>query len=225
METPGSAKDVSGRVSYTEVSAMVRLGQRTELEAYFRQFLSDLRTIAEDDLTLAKSRFLALITTLVTSVLEIGAPAEMETMIADAAVEAITSTDADELCQTAEQYLTHATVCARPNANRFAEQTIENCRTIIAQSYSQPLTDEKLAAQAGLSRSHFRYLFKAVTGMPFKRYLSQVRLNAAKQLITETRLSIREVCFAVGYGDLSSFYRAYRAFHNVPPTADRHAAY
>jgi transcriptional regulator GlxA family with amidase domain len=61
--------------------------------------------------------------------------------------------------------------------------------------------------------------------MPFKRYLSQVRLTAAKQMITGTRMSIREVCFSVGYSDLSSFYRAYRALHGVAPTADRHAAY
>jgi two-component system response regulator YesN len=217
--------DVSGHVSYGEVSAMVRLGQRTELEAYFRQFLTDLAPLAERDLVLAKSRFISLATTLVTSVLEIGAPPEMESTIASAAAEVTAAEDAEAVCSVAQRYLSHAIVCARPNANRFAEQTIERCREIISESFGSSLTDGKLAEQAGLSRSHFRYLFKEVTGMPFKRYLSQVRLNAAKQMITDTRMSIREVCFAVGYGDLSSFYRAYRAYHGVPPTADRHAAF
>ena len=204
---------------------MVKLGQRTELEAYLRQFLADLLPLGEADLTLAKSRFVALATTLVTSVLEIGAPPETEATIAAAAGIAVESSTAEELHLSAEQFLAHAIVCARPNANRFAEQTIERCQAIIAEAFGQPLTDEKLAEQVGLSRSHFRYLFKAVTGMPFKRYLSQVRLTAAKQMITGTRMSIREVCFSVGYSDLSSFYRAYRALHGVAPTADRHAAY
>jgi two-component system response regulator YesN len=204
---------------------MVKLGQRTELEAYFRQFLTDLTPLAEADFQLAKARFLSLVTNLVTSVLEIGAPQDIERTIAQAAEDAIAAEAPDELQRIAARYLSHATVCARPNANRFAEQTIERCRQVIAEAYSQPLTDEKLAEQVGLSRSHFRYLFKEITGMPFKRYLSQVRLTAAKQMITDTRMSIREVCFAVGYGDLSSFYRAYRAYHGVAPTADRHAAF
>jgi transcriptional regulator GlxA family with amidase domain len=60
--------------------------------------------------------------------------------------------------------------------------------------------------------------------MPFKRYLSQVRLNEARRLITTTRLPIRSISLAVGYSDQSSFHRAYRAYHGVPPTADRHAS-
>jgi AraC-like DNA-binding protein len=217
--------DVSGHVSYGEVSAMVKLGQRTELEAYFRQFLADLVALGEADLNLAKSRFVALATTVVTSVLEIGAPPATESTIAYAARLATEAETPEELHASAEYFLSHAIVCARPNANRFAEQTIERCQAIISEAFGQPLTDEKLAEQVGLSRSHFRYLFKAVTGMPFKRYLSQVRLTEAKKLITETRMSIREVCYGVGYQDLSSFYRAYRAYHGVAPTADRHAAF
>ena len=217
--------DVSGHVSYAEVSAMVRLGQRTELEAYFRQFLADLGPIAERDLRLGKSRFASLIVTLVISVLEIGAPPEMESTIADAIAEASNSESASSLLATATKYLSHATQCARPNANRFAEQTIEKSCAIIKSAFGQQLTDAKLAEQVGLSRSHFRYLFKEVTGMPFKKYLSLVRLNAARQMITETRTSVRDVCFTVGYRDLSSFYRAYRAHHGVAPTADRHAAF
>ena len=217
-------KDLSGHVSYGEVSAMVKLGQRTELEAYLRQFIADLAPLSEADFTLAKSRFVALATTLVTSVLEIGAPPSTESTIAYAAQIASEAQSPEGLCDRAEQFLAHAIVCARPNANRFAEQTIERCQGIISDAYALPLTDEKLAEQVGLSRSHFRYLFKAVTGMPFKRYLSQVRLTEAKKLITDTRMSVREVCYAVGYQELSSFYRAYRAFHGVAPTADRHAA-
>src|SRR5688572_9061752 len=182
--------DLSGYVSFGEVSAMIKLGQRTELDAYFRQFLSDLLPLAESDFTLAKSRFIALVTTLVTSVLEIGAPSHMESTIAMAAQDATDASSPSELVDIAAQYLSHATVCARPNANRFAEQTIERCQAIISESYAQPLNDEKLAESVGLSRSHFRYLFKAITGMPFKRYLSQVRLTAAKQMITTTRMSI-----------------------------------
>jgi len=215
--------DLSGHVSYSEVSAMVRMGQRTELDAYSRQFLTDLKSVANDNLPLAKARFISLVTTLVISTLEIGAPPEVEATIAGAASDASNADSAENLLRLASYYLAHATTCARPNANRFAQQTVEKCQALIAESYALPLNDAELAHQVGLSRSHFRYLFKEVTGMPFKRYLSQIRLNEAKRLITTTRRPIRDICFAVGYSDQSSFHRAYRAHHGVPPTADRHA--
>jgi len=215
--------DLSGHVSYGEVSAMVRLGQRTELDAYLRQFLTDLRMLASENLPLAKARFISLVTTLVISTLEIGAPTEVEETIASAAADATATDVPEELVRLANHYLAHATTCARPNANRFALQTIEKCQSLLADSFALPINDSELAHQVGLSRSHFRYLFKEVTGMPFKRYLSQVRLNEAKRLIITTRRPIRDICFDVGYSDQSSFHRAYRAYHGVPPTADRHA--
>jgi len=215
--------DYTGHVSCSEVSAMVRLGQRTELDAYFRQFLADLEALASDDLVLARARFISLATTLVVSTLEIGAPPEVEATITGAAEGAINAETAEGLVRLAAQYLAHATTCARPNANRFAQQTIEKCKAMISESYALPINDSALAHEMGLSRSHFRYLFKEVTGMPFRRYLSHVRLNEAKRMITTTRRPIRDICFAVGYSDQSSFHRAYRAYHGVPPTADRHS--
>jgi AraC-like DNA-binding protein len=202
---------------------MVRLGQRTELDAYFRQFLGDLEAVAEADMPLARARFISLVTTLVTSTLEIGAPPEVEATIASAAADATKADTSEGLLRLAHYYLAHATTCARPNANRFAQQTIEKCQVLIAESFALAVSDSELAHQVGLSRSHFRYLFKEVTGMPFKRYLSQVRLTEARRLITTTRRPIRDICFDVGYSDQSSFHRAYRAYHGVPPTADRHA--
>lgn len=217
--------DLTGRVSSSEVSAMVRMGQRNELDAYLRQFLLDLDAVASEDLALAKSRFISLVTTLVIATLEIGAPPDVERQIASAASDATASESREALLNIAGGYLEHATACARPNANRFAIQTIGECQQIIASSFAAQLSDTEMARRSGLSRSHFRFLFKEVTGMPFKKYLSQVRLNEAKRLITTTRQPIRRICFAVGYRDQSSFHRAYRAYHGVPPTADRHAAY
>jgi two-component system response regulator YesN len=216
--------DISGRVSYFEVNAMVRLGQRHELDAFLRQFLADLDTVARSDLQTAKSRFLSLVTVMTTSVLELGAPPQTERRIADAADAASAINERSALLELAKHYVEHMNVCARPNSNRYARQVIERSKQVIAAQFSDDLTDETLANSMNLSRSHFRYLFKEITGMPFKRYLAQVRLNAARSLIEESTLSIKEISARVGYFDTSSFYRAYRAFHGVPPTAHRNAS-
>lgn len=200
---------------------MVRLGQRNELEAYFRQFLNDLRTLSQCNLDLARSRFIALVAAVTTSTLEIGADPSTEVRISEAAAAALESQDAEKLMQRARFYLEHAIICARPNANRYASKLIEKCKQIIAAEYASDLTDDSMAQAVNMSRSHFRHLFKELTGIPFKKYLTEVRLNAARNLVLTSSLSIKEICSAVGYSDTSSFYRAYRGYHGVPPTAHR----
>jgi AraC-like DNA-binding protein len=216
--------DPSGEVSYSEINAMVRLGQRVELEAYLRQFLSDLRNIAEEDMTLARARFISLVSILVLSTMEIGAPPSVESTIAHAAHESDSAASADDLMSVASKFLSHATVCAQPNANRMAIQMVERVKQIVAERYGDNLSDEAIASEMCLSRSHFRFLFREVAGMPFKRYVTEYRLNIARKLLEASTLSVKEVCHKVGYSDSSSFYRAYRAMHGVAPTAHRVAS-
>lgn len=220
----GTDQGVAALVSYSEINAMVRLGQRLELEAYLRQFLSELKPLAEGNLAIGRSRFVALVCALVSSMLEIGASPETERVIAEASQDALAATGADELHQVASRYLSHMNVCARPEANRFAARTVETAKQLIQKHFAEDINDEWVASQVHLSRSHFRYLFKALTGMPFKRYLSELRLNHARQLLENSPLSVKEVSAKVGYSDSSSFYRAYRAHHGVPPTAHKTAS-
>lgn len=212
---------VSGTVLYHEINAMIRLGQRTELEAYFRQFLSDLAPIACADLDAAKGRVIALVSILTASVLELGADPSVEKTIAQVAADVVKLQSGAELVQFTEDCLAQITVCTRPRATWFAEQVVEQAKAIVADEYMNPLTDESVAERVYLSRSHFRYLFREVTGKPFKRYLTEVRLRAARSLMEKSNLNVKEVCRLSGYADSSSFYRAYRALHGVPPTGHR----
>ncbi len=208
-------------VSYSAINAMVRLGQREELEAYLRQFLSHLRQTAESDLNLAKSRFLALVAVLVLSILELGAPEETEGKIGEVSERLGTVFSGDALVEFAEEFLHSVTVCAKPEANRYARRLIQRAVQIIQERYKEDLTDEEVAWQLGLSRSHFRFLFKEVTGLPFKRYLTEFRLMKARFLLEESALPVKAVARQVGYSDVNTFQRAYRAYFGVPPTGHR----
>ncbi len=216
--------DVSGQVSYHEVNAMIRLGQRTELEAYFRQFLTDLETISRSDIRLAKSRLISLVTVIVNSILEIGALSEVEERIYEVAEKCVRIETHEEFQELAKHCLSHMIVCAKPNANRISIQIVENAKQIVQTRYSENLTVEKVAAELFMSRSHFRFLFKEATGIPFKRYLTEMRLNVARTLFETSRISVKEVCARVGYLDTSSFYRAYRAYHGVAPITHKLAS-
>lgn len=75
------------------------------------------------------------------------------------------------------------------------------------------------AERAGLSRRHFSAHFRAVTGKTFWAHLTAVRLAHAAALLARGEHSITGVIFACGFGDVSQFYRLFRAQYGCPPKA------
>ncbi|MGE0153089.1 MAG: AraC family transcriptional regulator [Reyranellaceae bacterium] len=78
-------------------------------------------------------------------------------------------------------------------------------------------TVEALAREAGLSRSRFAELFSVRMGMPAARYLAEWRLQKARRLLSDTRLSVAEIAHRVGYESLPSFTRRFTRQFGVGP--------
>ncbi|MDH0866708.1 Ada metal-binding domain-containing protein [Mitsuaria sp. GD03876] len=78
-----------------------------------------------------------------------------------------------------------------------------------------------LAAHLGVSERHVRRVFTAVHGVAPLQYLQTRRLLLAKQLLTDTRLSIAEVALAAGFSSLRRFNAAFLEHYRLSPTALR----
>lgn len=81
-----------------------------------------------------------------------------------------------------------------------------------------------IARGAGVSRSHLCRIFRRVTGQPLKRFLTRRRLQAAKVLLKDPAMTIRQVASAVGYTDLSHFDRVFRRWEGQTPSSYRRQA-
>jgi AraC family transcriptional regulator len=66
-----------------------------------------------------------------------------------------------------------------------------------------------IAAECGLSSSHFAKAFKQTTGAPPHAWLSMKRIEHAKQLMNETNLELAEIAVACGFVDQSHFTRTF----------------
>jgi AraC family transcriptional regulator len=75
-----------------------------------------------------------------------------------------------------------------------------------------------LAAQAGLSKFHFQRLFKRATGVSPSRYHINLRMDAARRLLRETKKSVVTVAVEVGYASPSHFARLFRRDTGVSPS-------
>lgn len=76
---------------------------------------------------------------------------------------------------------------------------------------------DRAATRAGVSRRHFSMLFRKVCGRTFWEHLTDLRLTHATQLLRKGDHSVTGAVFACGFGDVSQFYRLFRARHGLPP--------
>ncbi|WP_082536391.1 MULTISPECIES: AraC family transcriptional regulator [unclassified Roseateles] len=78
-----------------------------------------------------------------------------------------------------------------------------------------------LAELAGLSQSHYTRAFKASTGLAPYQWQLQARIERAKVLLLETRLSLDDVAEATGFADAVHFGRTFRKLVGATPAAWR----
>lgn len=78
-------------------------------------------------------------------------------------------------------------------------------------------TTETLAREAALSPYHFLREFRRAFGQTPGRYLTRMRLDAARRLIVTADASVTEACMAVGFSSLGSFSTAFHREMGIPP--------
>lgn len=66
------------------------------------------------------------------------------------------------------------------------------------------------AMVAGLSENYFCEIFHKTTGQKYNRYLNDLKLKYAYNLIISSKASITDICFASGYDSLSHFQKEFK---------------
>lgn len=82
----------------------------------------------------------------------------------------------------------------------------------------------EIAAQSGLSYVQFLRRFKAVTGVTPSEYVATVRLQKAKNLLTDTDLLIKEIAFACGFENEYYFSNFFKKHTGTSPSAFRESS-
>ncbi len=98
---------------------------------------------------------------------------------------------------------------------------IDRARDYLREHLADHLSINDLAAMAHLSASHFASLFRARVGVPPLRYLTDLRMARARELLDTTDRTIASIAEEVGYRDPFYFSRQFSAIHGVTPRAYR----
>jgi AraC-like DNA-binding protein len=82
--------------------------------------------------------------------------------------------------------------------------------------FGEPVSVGEVAAVAGLNEYHFMRMFRASIGLSVHRYLTQIRLNRAKALLS-VGVGSAEVAVDVGLFDQSHLIRHFRQHYGTTP--------
>lgn len=97
-------------------------------------------------------------------------------------------------------------------------KTVINCvREIIEERYMEQLSVTSLAEIVNLTPAYLCVLFKQATGKTINEYLTQERLNHAKDLLTHSNIHLYDICYNVGYFSPSYFSRMFKKYVGVTP--------
>ena len=129
-----------------------------------------------------------------------------------------------DLCSSAEQIWEELEAAVGESLTALIEQKrqedtrpIRTAKQYIQEHADEPLTLEEVSRVVGFNASYFSSLFKKETGQNFVEYLSEVRMERAKELLKETDLPVSEICGRVGYSDLKYFTKSFKKVTGIKP--------
>src|SRR5712664_319217 len=89
------------------------------------------------------------------------------------------------------------------------------------ESMATQLSVDTLSGRVNLAAARLRQLFKKEVGQPPMQFLKDLRMRHAKELLRITFLSVKEVAWRTGSGDVSHFVRDFKKHNGVTPTQFR----
>lgn len=106
-----------------------------------------------------------------------------------------------------------------------SDKRVREVCTYIRDHYAASLSSEELASAVCLSEGHMRELFRRYMLMSPHQYITEVRMEKAKEFLGTTMLSLAEIAERVGFDDVSYFIHTFRKREGMTPAVYRRSLY
>lgn len=101
------------------------------------------------------------------------------------------------------------------NSKKF---NIEDVIDYINEHYTENIFLDDLAQKYNISSKHLSKKIKQYLNIPFKDYITQLKINKAKELLAQSDITITELFSKVGFQDRISFTRAFKQKTGITPS-------
>ena len=102
-------------------------------------------------------------------------------------------------------------------------QTVDAMLAYVHQHYRHPMALREVAASLEMNANYLSDLFHKTMGVTYHRYLNELRLAKAEELLCDTRACVCDVSCAVGFASANHFRHVFKLHKGLAPRAWRDA--
>ena len=127
-------------------------------------------------------------------------------------------TDINQMNEVLKKLVISALIFRDSKANHERSKLIQEAKLYIDAHFNDPsLKMNQVAEKFNISSSHFSTVFSQEIGETFRDYLTNLRINRAKELLRSTNLKSSEIASRVGYNDPHYFSTIFKKNTGLPP--------
>ena len=98
---------------------------------------------------------------------------------------------------------------------------VAEVQQILLRTSARPPSVVALANRVGLSPNYLSSLFRRETGQTIRRFVEALRIEQARQQLSDPERSVKQVAYTLGFADPQHFSHAFRRATGTSPTAYR----
>lgn len=103
----------------------------------------------------------------------------------------------------------------------FAEHETDRLNKVyeyIIKNYRSKIPLEKMASLLHMTPTSFSRYFSMKNNKTYSRFIAEIRVKHACELLTETDMSVAEICYECGFNTLSNFNKQFKDIMSMRPT-------
>jgi two-component system response regulator YesN len=205
-----------------ELLGQVRLGDRAGARAMLNEILGEIFLYNAGNLDVIKARVLELVVVISRAAVEGGARLERMLGMNFTLLTGILSIASfDELCMMIRNTLDTMLDNVYETRNVKNAEMLGTVLRYIRENYGRPITLDDAARSVFLSPFYLSHTFKDELGITFIEYITRVRIEEAKKLLSDKSRSMQSIAEAVGYDDASYFSKVFKKNMGVTPNRYR----
>ncbi len=205
-----------------ELLSRVRMGDRSGAREILNDILSSIFLRSSGDMELIKARVLELVIVVSRAAVEGGASLNKLLGLNYGFISELSvKSDFDDICLWIVKVLDTFLDTVYESRNIKNSKLLSDAMNYIRENYKENLSLENVAQQVFISPYYLSHLFKEELGITFVEYLTRIRMEEAKRLLKEPRLSIVAIASEVGYEDASYFSKVFKKNLGISPNQYR----
>lgn len=221
-ELPNNEKLKALEISITDnekdLRLRIRRGQTEDAKRIFDDLFDSICEIHGDHLSMIKGRILELLVWLSRSVADIGAHNE-DYHFHNALIyeELYGFKDTNTIRKWMIKVIEHFTEIVKESEKDNTLQSVYAVSEYIQNHFKEKVTIEDIAASVHLNGSYTSHLFRKTFGYTITDYITYVRLENAKVILSDPSSNINDAAMESGFSDVSYFSRVFKKIEGLSP--------